>query len=137
MKRTASLLISCLLLLMLAACGVRETPPDDGTPAPPPHNGAFVSECGTMTFNGDGQSISAEFTDSFSELCGLPKGKIAGSYVFLFGHGKWRCDKAEYFRIRVGDKNYQFRNAPGDTGESAIVFYPTAESDSPVKFVKQ
>ena len=137
MKRAVGLIISVLLLFTLAACGVRETPPDDGTPDPPPFSGAFVSEYGTMTFNGDGQSISAEFADSFAELSGLPKGKIEGSYVFLFGHGKWRCDKAEYFRIIVGDKNYQFRNAPGVTNESAIVFYPTPESDSPVKFVKQ
>ena len=37
-----------------------------------------------MTFNGDGESITFDFTPELAEATGLPGGEQSGSYVFLF-----------------------------------------------------
>ena len=82
MKKTVVLIVLAIaLLLLLCACGGRDQPPDPGTPEPPAHDGVFTSEYGTMTFNGDGESIIFDFTPELQEAAGLPGGEQSGSPV--------------------------------------------------------
>ena len=66
------------ILLFCAACGTNDMPPDSSLPEPDPHDGVFTSEYGTMTFNGDGESITFDFTPELAEATGLPGGDRAG-----------------------------------------------------------
>ena len=124
--------ITALFLLLSACAG--EKPPEDSSPAPAALSGVFVSESGTLRFNGDGRSIAAEITDDFAAATGLPAGKSEGTYVFLFRNEEWRYDKAETFRIRIGEKNCEFPNMPGQTGENRIVIRADGRT---VTFTKQ
>ncbi len=49
---------------LLISCAEHEKPPviidypyEPDTPAPPPHEGVFTSEHGTMTISGDGEAV--------------------------------------------------------------------------------
>lgn len=95
MKRTLSrrngieLVMSLLLAVtMLTGCvgaGSPNMPYEPDTPAPDPHNGVFVSDHGTMEFNGDDKTVIADFDSELAELLGLPEGKQELTYVFLSG----------------------------------------------------
>ena len=136
MKRRLMILAGFLLLLGLAACGGQDLPPTDGSPEPPVLSGVFVSEYGTLTFNGDGHSVTLDLSDELSEAAGLPAGRQEGSYVFLFHNGEWRRDKAETFRIRIGDEQYPFRNALGLTDADTVAAYLIDGAEA-VAFEKQ
>ncbi len=111
--RHRSAMIRILLLVFLcSACSVADNSPSDpGTPAPAAHDGTFVSEHGTMQFNGDGERVVIEFDAGLAELTGLPEGRQEGSYVFLSGdlppHGSYpvRYDTAHELRITVGEQS--------------------------------
>ena len=137
-RRFALLLLfpALLLALCLAACGGSDSPPEDGTPAPPALNGVFRAEQGSLTFSGDGRSILLQLSGELAEASGLPEGESRGSYVFLFRNEEWRYDKAESFRVMIGEKTWQFRNAPGQTGEKAVAVYLTEDSE-PIVFRKE
>ena len=85
-------------------------PYEPDTPAPDPHDGTFVSEHGTMTFNGDGTSLVFDFDEELAELAGLPAGEQTGTYVFLSGdlppHGSIdvRYDIAHEWQISLDDE---------------------------------
>lgn len=115
------MIVMLLMTAFLAGCFTDDSPPSDGTPAPPAHNGVFSSDYGTMTFNGDGKTITIDFNEEFAEKTGVPAGKTECNYVFLFHNEMYRYDKAEYFRIIIGEKNYQFNNEFGTTNETMIV----------------
>ena len=117
-KRTGFL--KWLVPLLLIAAGIaifirlNQPEPDNypyepDTPVPDPHTGLFVSEHGTMEFNGDGESILTDFDEELAELTGLPSGKQEGTYVFLSGnlppHGSFdvRYDIAHEMNITIGD----------------------------------
>lgn len=137
---TAYLLAAVLLLSVLfVSCSASDLPPSDGTPQPAAHDGVFTSEYGSFTFNGDGRSIVIDISDNLSDMSGLPSGIHEGSYVFLFHNEEWRYDKAEYFRIIIGDKSYQFGNNIGLTDENtvSVFFYDGNESVSFTKNVDQ
>ena len=95
MKRTLSrrngieLVMSLLLAVtMLTGCvgaGSPNMPYEPDTPAPDPHNGVFVSDYGTMEFNGDDKTVIADFDSELAELLGFPEGKQELTYVFLSG----------------------------------------------------
>ena len=95
MKRTLSrrngiaLVMSLLLAVtMLTGCvgaGSPNMPYEPDTPAPDPHNGVFVSDHGTMEFNGDDKTVIADFDSELAELLGLPEGKQELTYVFISG----------------------------------------------------
>ena len=135
-KFVTFVLTAVLLSVLLAGCFSDDSPPDDGTPAPSKLNGVFSSEYGTLEFNGDGRSIKVQINEEFAKLSGLPAGKSEGTYVFLFHNEEYRYDKAEYFRIMIGDQSYQFNNGFGKTGENVIAF-STTDGNSQVVFEKR
>ena len=136
MRKRLLLLLAACLLVFLCACGNQDTPPDPGTPEPPAHDGVFSSEYGTMTFNGDGESITFDFTSEFAEATGLPGGEQSGSYAFLFQHGQWRYDKAERFRIAVSDVSYDFINDFTVTDENTIALQSPLNGEETILFIK-
>lgn len=81
-------------------CSTRNLPPDPGTPWPEPHAGTFVSGVDTLFFKGDGVTLSWHFAD---EIPGIGK-QGTGTYVFMFGPGEWRYDRAETLRVRTDDQ---------------------------------
>ena len=128
----------CLALLsfsLFAGCG-GDRPPTADAPEPPAHNGVFRSDVGTLTFNGDGESITVCFEDGFAAEAGLPGGKCEGTYTFKFQQKAYRYDKAEYFNIYIGEQEFSFRNHFQETNENIIsVTSPVSVSES-LKFIK-
>ena len=113
--RTGSLLV-CAMQLLCSGCGVTGSNPgnmpyEPDTPAPAAHEGVFVSEHGSMQFNGDGTTVLTDFDAVLSELTGLPEGAQTGTYVFLSGdlppHGSMpvRYDTAHELQIDIGDQS--------------------------------
>ena len=135
-KKIFALYVLLLAVFLLAACGARDTPPDSSLPEPDPHDGVFTSEYGSMTFNGDGESITFDFTSEFAEATGLPGGEQSGSDVFLFQHGQWRYDKAERFRIAVSDVSYDFINDFTVTDENTIALQSPLNGEENILFIK-
>ena len=136
MRKRLLLLLAACLLVFLCACGNQDTPPDPGTPEPPAHDGVFASAYGTMTFNGDGESITFDFTPELQEATGLPGGEQNGTYVFLFQHGEWRYDKAERFRISASDTSYDFINDFTVTDENTIALQSPLNGEETILFRK-
>ena len=135
-KAIVSIVFAALLLILLCACGRSDQPPDPGTPEPSAHSGVFASEYGTMTFNGDGESVVFDFTPKLAEATGLPDGEQNGSYVFLFQHGKWRYDKAERFRVSASDTSYDFINVFTETDENTIALQSPTNGEETILFKK-
>ena len=135
-KKIFALYVLLLAVFLLAACGARDTPPDSSLPEPDPHDGVFTSEYGSMTFNGDGESVIFDFTPELQEATGLPDGEQSGSYVFLFQHGQWRYDKAERFRIAVADVSYDFINDFTVTDENTIALQSPLNGEETILFIK-
>ena len=124
------------VLLFCAACGAKDEPPGSDLPEPDPHGGVFTSEYGSMTFNGDGESVIFDFTPELQEATGLPDGEQSGSYVFLFQHGQWRYDKAERFRITASDASYDFINDFTATDENTIALQSPLNGEENILFIK-
>ena len=122
------------LLFFNRNSGLDNYPYEPDTPAPDPHNGVFVCEGGTMTFNGDGESIVIDFSEELAGVCNLPAGEHEGSYVFLTGnlppHGSMpiRYDVAHELEITVTDDGKESRavmdlgiaSADGSSGQSGV-----------------
>ena len=118
MKHMKRILLTLTALLVCAACFYMlflRSPRDGGnypavpdTPAPDPHNGLFVSEYGSMEFNGDDTTVIIDFGPELAEMSGLPEGRQEGTYTFLSGnlppHGSFyiRYDAAHEIRLTVG-----------------------------------
>lgn len=137
MKKLLTIITAAVIITAILSACAKDRPPDDGSPSPEAHNGTFISEdYGSLTFNGDGNSLTLKLTEKMSEITGIPSGKQNGSYVFLFHNESWRYDKAEYFRITVQNKNYRFRNTIGMTSTDTIAFYADSNSDKPAVFTK-
>ena len=119
-----------VLILFVFLCGGCSHPgpkPDNypyepDTPVPAAHEGIFVSDHGSMDFNGDGESVVIDFDRELSELTGLPEGRQKGKYVFLSGdlppHGSMpvRYDIAHELEITAA-------------GQSAVVDLGIAAED--------
>ena len=80
-----SFLFAVTLLTGCVGAGSPNMPYEPDTPAPDPHNGVFVSDHGTMEFNGDDKTVIADFDSELAELLGFPEGKQELTYVFLSG----------------------------------------------------
>ena len=130
------LLLSAGLVLLFSGCG-RSLPPDDGSPEPPPLSGVFVSPHGTLTFDGDGETVCFSFDEALADAAGLPAGDADGSYVFLFHGGLWRYDFAESFRLSCGEESYLFPNVHGKTNENTVVLVSPVENETELIFTKE
>ena len=130
--------VLCLAVLLLSGCAMGGTdhPPAADTPEPPPHDGVFQSDCGTLTFNGDGESISVQFEEDFARQAALPEGAQQGTYAFTFSHGLYRYDKAEHFCIYIGDNSYSFQNRWQETGENVICLASPLAAGETIRFEK-
>ena len=80
MKKTVIFLVVAAIAL-LTGC-VTEQPPAADSPEPPAHSGKFVSEYGSMTFNGE--RVTIDFLPELTEATGLPTGAADSQYVFTF-----------------------------------------------------
>ena len=114
----AALLVCAVGFYMFFSRGPRDGgnyPPVPDTPVPDPHNGLFVSEYGSMEFNGDDTTVIIDFGPELAEMSGLPEGRQEGTYTFLSGnlppHGSFdiRYDAAHELRITVGDNSTVIR----------------------------
>ena len=139
-------LIIAAAALLLAGCSqksskdfedvfVYDGPPEDfheDEPEPAVHDGTYVNAAyGSLTFNGDGESIAIDITEAFAELTGLPAGTSEGTYEFRLGtaptNPPWRYDYAHEFNIIIGDETKYFINMAKDisaenhTDENTIV----------------
>lgn len=79
------------VLEIIASFGGRNVNPgnypyEPDTPAPDPHMGTFVSEHGTMTFDGGGLIVDIDFDEELTALTGLPTGQCRAEYLFLSGN---------------------------------------------------
>ena len=137
-------IIAAGLIIMLRNGVHRNDPPDPGTPAPDPHKGTFSCEYGTMTFNGDGKSISISVTPELAELTGLPEGDSSGTYAFLSGnlppHGSVdvRYDVAHELEINAGNVSVVLNIgiASQDGKTYTVVYYTVTDSSIPIVLEK-
>ena len=118
MKNIKRIILAAVVLLAAVIFYVLfvRSPRDNGnypavpdTPAPAPHSGLFVSDHGSLEFNGDGSTVIIDLDPELAELSGLPEGKQEGTYTFLSGnlppHGSFdiRYDAAHEIRLTAGD----------------------------------
>ena len=107
-----------LMSLFLSACVQNNTldnyPLEPDGPAPDPHDGVYVSEYGSLTFNGDDESITVQIGKELAQLFELEEGEYEGSYVFLSGnlppHGSFpiRYDAAHELQIDLDNNGTQY-----------------------------
>ena len=133
MKKTVILIAAAIALL--TGCATEEPPLAD-SPEPPTHSGKFVSEYGSMTFNGDGESVIIDFQQELADATGLPAGAAEGQYVFTFQQGKYRYDKADSFELIIGEFSYSFLNNFQETNENRICVLSPCDDKSNLIFEK-
>ncbi len=107
-----------LMSLFLSACVQNNTldnyPLEPDGPAPDPHDGVYVSEYGSLIFNGDNESITVQIGKELTQLFELEEGEYEGSYVFLSGnlppHGSFpiRYDAAHELQIDLDNNGTQY-----------------------------
>lgn len=108
------LLTAIMVPILCSGCSQEVTEPEldnypyePDTPAPDPHDGTFVSDKGTMVFNGDGETAVIDFDVDLAKRLGLPAGEQQATYTFLTGnlppHGylPTRYDVAMMLRLTV------------------------------------
>lgn len=135
-KRLAILLSALLMLCCLCACKT-EQPPKEDTPSPPAHSGTFVSEYGTLEFDGDGESVKVSITPELAEAAGLPESEFEGKYAFTFHHNLWRYDQAERFCLTCNDVTAELMNDFTKTNENTIAFSSPIDGGQTVIFEKE
>ncbi len=113
-KFGAILLLTVMLLCSCSHPDPSNSPYDPGTPVPADHEGTFVSPHGSMTFNGDGESVVLDFDEELRamlELQDMEEGEQEGTYVFLSGdlppHGSYpiRYDVAHEMQLTVEEQS--------------------------------
>ncbi len=111
MKRCVVFIIALLVLCGGCASKPDNVPYEPDSPAPTAHEGVFTSDHGTMTFNGDGESVELNLDGELAALTGLPEGKSEGTYAFLSGElppggsVPVRYDAAHELRISVNGQS--------------------------------
>ncbi|MDO4478570.1 MAG: hypothetical protein Q4B73_06010 [Lachnospiraceae bacterium] len=134
---TVIMAVLLLSLTLLTGCGASDNPPPAEMPEPPAHDGTYVADCGTLIFNGDGESITVTFDDDFAAAADLPTGTCEGTYVFTFHNGRYRYDKAEAFEIFLGDETCRFNNHWQETTEERIVLVSPLDAAETLIFERQ
>ncbi len=126
MKRVICFL-ACIALLM-TGCKQPDHynyPVLPDTPEPAPLTGTFVSEHGSLTFNGDAKSVIVDIDEVFSQATGVPVGEFEGEYIFFqalppHGHVDVRYDAGYGFDVFVNDDTYSmdigYASEDGKTG---------------------
>ena len=110
-SRVCAGLMILMLSILVSGCGYTEQPPKAAEPEAAPHQGTYTSEqCGSMAFNGDGQTIEIQFFGPMAEEYGLDEEIHEGTYHFSFSNGAYRYDYAENLEIDVDGKNISFLN---------------------------
>lgn len=135
MKQFPVFIITIIICLLFTGCGPKsyDGPPDPGTPEPPYHDGSFISEYGTMTFNGDGETVYIDFSPEYLEVLDNPPNEETYSYAFTwYSFGKCRYDVATEFKIHNGasDTSLDFSlylEGEGTTKDRIAFSYPTPE----------
>ena len=143
MKQLPVITLALIFCLLFAGCGPKsyDGPPDPGTPAPPPHEGSFISEYGTMTFNGDGETVYIDFSPEFLDVLNNPPNEETYSYAFTwYSFGECRYDVATEFKIHneVSDISLTFSlylEGEGTSKDKIAFSYPTP-GDQSVIFIR-
>ena len=133
MKKPLIFLAAAIAFLTGCANG---QPPAADSPEPPALMGKFTSEYGSMTFNGDGESVTVCFEDDFAAEAGFPLGKCEGTYVFKFQQKAYRYDKAEYLSIYIGEKEFRLQNNFQETNENIISVVSPVAANETLQFIK-
>ena len=111
-KRLLCALVTAALLALFCGCVQRPEldnhPYEPDTSPPPPLNGVFTSEGGSMTFNGDGSTVVLDLEEDFAARTGLPAGHSEGTFDFIqalppHGHVSVRYDTAHNLDIAIGE----------------------------------
>ena len=134
--KKALIFLAAAAIALLTGCAT-EQPPAADSPEPPAHSGKFVSEYGSMTFNGDGESVTIDFLPELAEATGLPTGAANGQYVFTFQQGMYRYDKADGFELIIGECSYSFLNNFQETNENRICVLSPCDGKSNLIFEKE
>ena len=118
-------LLPVLLLVLLTGCRILDGPPKEpDTTDPPPHSGVFVSEYGTLTFPGDGESIILDLDGELAAAMGLPEGKCEGTYQFMANTPphvyEYRYDQANELHLYIDGSTYKLYNSMGTTDENTL-----------------
>lgn len=122
-------------VLMMMSCGYKNGPPGDDATWPENLDGEFTSEYGSMSFNGDGDSIVVDFSEELANALNFQTRKCEGTYVFLFDHKEWRYDKADTFAITINDNMSYLTNVFTQTNEDRIVVcLPEFINNEPITF---
>lgn len=135
MKQMPFITIIIIFCLLFAGCVPKsfDGPPDPGTPEPPPHNGSFISDYGTMTFNGDGKTVYIDFSPEFLEVLDNPPNEETYEYAFLwYNFGLCRYDTASEFKIYNESSEISltfslYLEGKGTTEDKIAFSYPTPE----------
>ena len=133
--KKALIFLAAAAIALLTGCAT-EQPPAADSPEMPAHSGTFVSEYGSMTFNGDGESVTIDFLPELAEATGLPTGAANGQYVFTFQQGMYRYDKADGFELIIGECSYKFLNNFQETNENIISVNSPIAANETLQFIK-
>ena len=133
-RSVSALAVIAALLLCLSACAKsNDGPPDPGTPEPAPLDGTFVCELGTLVFNGDGKSVTVDFSGEMEEI--IPDGEM--TYYFKWDNfGLCRYDVASVFQLSGGEKNYEFAVTAASDTKIPLV-YRTDSKEYTLDLVKE
>lgn len=133
--KKALIFLTAAAIALLTGCATEQPPAADSS-EPPAHSGKFVSEYGSMTFNGDGESVTIDFLPELAEATGLPTGAADGQYVFTFQQGMYRYDKSDGFELIIGECAYSFLNNFQETNENIISVTSPVTANETLQFIK-
>jgi hypothetical protein len=135
MKRLPIIITSIIICFLFAGCGPKsyDGPPDPGTPKPPSLDGIFMSEYGTMTFNGDGETVYINFSPEYLEILDNPPNEATYSYSFTwYSFGECRYDVATEFKLHNNESDTSlnfslYLEGEGTTKDRIGFSYPTPD----------
>lgn len=129
-------LVLLALCLMLGGCAGYDGPPEGNGPEPPALDGRFACDYGSLTFNGDGSTVTVEVSEALAQAEGMEPGTYEGTYVFTFRNGSCPYDRAEALELHLAGKDLYFLNNHPETNETRISVYSNGDAQNPMNFVK-